>query len=539
MGIGLLVALPLQAAGQVRASELQETVVALSRVAESVPPILKPPGLTPAVTWLINNVEKSDPSAVSQEYLESLRRAAELLKGSRDQRLILDVTSELEAKVEHCRVLGVGMGGSCTDPRQHPASCAVRGRLAGAVFVEDLRTHRRGHTIDVSQAQHADRNACGTRSLLGVGTRPGDRSHHRACARPRGRTTGARGRSRRSMSVAWPYAVAAGVAASAALLSPLTSAIPAEDAWPLRLAVAAIGTFICLAVAVSRGVRPAIWTSLAIGAALLGVALLLLHVDARTQCLAEYDGRVVVIGRQYLPEMTAYVANNPGLSAADRLFDAGGVPERIWTAASIRTCTRLVGVAGLAAIPCITLAATALVSRYRHRFLPSPLPPVAAPARHHAGAAVQPHMHARFSATGIPSRTKPTRWKCSTFSRIAGCAWPSIFATSRRTNISCLKWSDASRRVGSSCASSPRTIAERSHIRRSDRLQDARHGRTPQAAGAPDFPARRPSCLAARAGRNRFHTVSNGRPVRAPRVICSTCRGHRDSSPFVEPSRQP
>ena len=95
-----------------RASELQEAVVALSKVAESVPPNLKPPGLTPAVTWLINNVGKSDTSVVSGEYLESLRRAAELLKGSKDQRLILDVTSELEAKVEHCRVLGVGMGGS-------------------------------------------------------------------------------------------------------------------------------------------------------------------------------------------------------------------------------------------------------------------------------------------------------------------------------------------------------------------------------------------------------------------------------------------
>ena len=35
-----------------------------------------------------------------------------MLKGSKDQSLILDVTSELEAKVEHCRVLGVGMGGS-------------------------------------------------------------------------------------------------------------------------------------------------------------------------------------------------------------------------------------------------------------------------------------------------------------------------------------------------------------------------------------------------------------------------------------------
>jgi hypothetical protein len=125
IGIGLLLALPLHAAGQVRASELQETVAALFRVAESVPPILKPPGLTPAVTWMISNIEKSDPSAVSQEYLESLRRAADLLKGSRDQRLILDVTSELEAKVEHCRVLGVGMGGSVlmrVNTRRHAQS---------------------------------------------------------------------------------------------------------------------------------------------------------------------------------------------------------------------------------------------------------------------------------------------------------------------------------------------------------------------------------------------------------------------------------
>ena len=112
IGIGLLLALPLQAAGQVRASDLQETVVALSKVAESIPAALKPPGLTPSVTWMMNNIKKTDPSAVSPEYLESLRLAAELLKGSRDPRFIQDVTSELEAKVEHCRALGVGMGGS-------------------------------------------------------------------------------------------------------------------------------------------------------------------------------------------------------------------------------------------------------------------------------------------------------------------------------------------------------------------------------------------------------------------------------------------
>ena len=112
IGIGLLFAFPVNAPGQVRANELQETVSALRSVADSVPPILKPPGLTQAVTWMVNNVAKSDPSTLSPDYLDSLRQAVDLLKGSRDQRVLLDVTSELEAKVEHCRLLGVGMGGS-------------------------------------------------------------------------------------------------------------------------------------------------------------------------------------------------------------------------------------------------------------------------------------------------------------------------------------------------------------------------------------------------------------------------------------------
>jgi hypothetical protein len=199
------------------------------------------------------------------------------------------------------------------------------------------------------------------------------------------------------MTVAWPYAVAASVAALASLLSPLTSAILPEDAWPLRLAAAAIAAFICFAVAISRGVRPAVWTTIAIVATLSGIAVLLLHIDTRTECLADYDGRVVVIGRQYLPEMAVYVANSVGLSAADRLLDAGGVPGRIWTAESIRTCTRLVGIAGLAAIPCVTLAATALVARHRHRFLPSPMPPArTAPSNPHASAAVQTHRYDAF-----------------------------------------------------------------------------------------------------------------------------------------------
>ena len=41
-----------------------------------------------------------------------MRRAADLLKGKPSKEVIEDVTSELEAKVDHCRAVGIGMGGT-------------------------------------------------------------------------------------------------------------------------------------------------------------------------------------------------------------------------------------------------------------------------------------------------------------------------------------------------------------------------------------------------------------------------------------------
>jgi hypothetical protein len=52
-----------------------------------------------------------NPADVSAEYARSLQRAAELLKQQPVLEVIEDVTAELEAKVEHCRKVGVGMGG--------------------------------------------------------------------------------------------------------------------------------------------------------------------------------------------------------------------------------------------------------------------------------------------------------------------------------------------------------------------------------------------------------------------------------------------
>ena len=70
------------------------------------------PRLTAAITWLINNHPRTNPADLSVEYVRSIQQAAELLKIEPSPDVVEDVTSELEAKVDHCRKLGIGMGGS-------------------------------------------------------------------------------------------------------------------------------------------------------------------------------------------------------------------------------------------------------------------------------------------------------------------------------------------------------------------------------------------------------------------------------------------
>lgn len=68
--------------------------------------------LNEAVEWLGINAGRSDVSTITPEYLRSLERSAELLKQRRSIQAVRDVIEELEAKVAHCRALGVGMGGT-------------------------------------------------------------------------------------------------------------------------------------------------------------------------------------------------------------------------------------------------------------------------------------------------------------------------------------------------------------------------------------------------------------------------------------------
>jgi hypothetical protein len=174
------------------------------------------------------------------------------------------------------------------------------------------------------------------------------------------------------MRPAWWHALVALTAAVVAAFWPLTPALSSGDTLQARVGAALIAAIACGLLATTRGGRPGSWIGLSIGSAAAGVVLLILHFNAVAGCVADYDGRPVVIGREYAADAASYIRANPSLAASDRLLDAGGVPERIWSAASIRSCRLWVSWGATAAIPLFAISVAALAARGRHRFLPRP-----------------------------------------------------------------------------------------------------------------------------------------------------------------------
>jgi hypothetical protein len=72
------------------------------------------PFIQKSVQWLAGQSSRTNPADVSPEYLRSLQRAAELLQQNPDIRTVTDIEADLEAKIDHCRRLGIGMGGLVT-----------------------------------------------------------------------------------------------------------------------------------------------------------------------------------------------------------------------------------------------------------------------------------------------------------------------------------------------------------------------------------------------------------------------------------------
>jgi hypothetical protein len=79
----------------------------------ALPADLQSDQLRQAADWLANQPSRPgfNASEISIEYTRSLLAAAGLLRQLPVREVVDDVTADLEAKVDHCRALGVSMGG--------------------------------------------------------------------------------------------------------------------------------------------------------------------------------------------------------------------------------------------------------------------------------------------------------------------------------------------------------------------------------------------------------------------------------------------
>jgi len=116
LAVALLAAgIPHEAGGQDRlaATQLKAALADLDRLAPR-PPSARPGAdrLRASVDWLNRNYEKTNPDNVSDEYVRTLQRAGKLLSDKPSAEVLEDVTRDLEAKVDHCKRLSIGMGGT-------------------------------------------------------------------------------------------------------------------------------------------------------------------------------------------------------------------------------------------------------------------------------------------------------------------------------------------------------------------------------------------------------------------------------------------
>ena len=99
------------ARAQVQRSELTLAIAQLQRSVDRLGSSA-PGKLVEAVRWMRGHAGSTNPSQISKAYLQALTYAAAALENDPTRLTIDDIADELEAKVDHCEELGIGMGGS-------------------------------------------------------------------------------------------------------------------------------------------------------------------------------------------------------------------------------------------------------------------------------------------------------------------------------------------------------------------------------------------------------------------------------------------
>jgi hypothetical protein len=181
------------------------------------------------------------------------------------------------------------------------------------------------------------------------------------------------------MNPVWWHAAVGAASLLVAALWPLSPALAPHDALQARVYCAGLTVVVCTIAWLTRGARPAVWMTIAGLSAVAAVGALLAMFNANATCVADYNNSQVIIGRDYLPDSADYVKRNRS-SASDLLLDAGGVPSRVWTPESIRSCRFWLGWGGLSSIPLFAACVSVLIARPRFRFA-RPSAKVAAPRR--------------------------------------------------------------------------------------------------------------------------------------------------------------
>ena len=183
------------------------------------------------------------------------------------------------------------------------------------------------------------------------------------------------------MSPARWFAAVGVVGLIACALWPLSPALSSSEAILARLVCAALTAVACAALGLARGGRSIVWLSLSIASGAAAVATLLAHFSASASCVASYNGRPTVIGREYTPSGLDYVRANPPTSTSVLLLDAGGEPALFWTPESIQSCRFWVSWGALLAVPLLAACVSSAIARrqFHLRAVPARVPASRAP----------------------------------------------------------------------------------------------------------------------------------------------------------------
>jgi hypothetical protein len=193
-------------------------------------------------------------------------------------------------------------------------------------------------------------------------------------------TSGALGRQKAVWLATAAIAVAGIAAAAAPSPAGLTETDNGSASTFAALASVAIVALSVLPFIVLRGAgRRPIWLTLAVAALALGISSFAAGGYAQRACTARYGGKPIVIGTTLTTLGATYKGKNPSLSNDELLFDATGVPDRIWTRRSIDVCRTFISSTYFLWIPFLVVCLLATVQVMPTAALPVVLRDVPAP----------------------------------------------------------------------------------------------------------------------------------------------------------------